>query len=403
MSERPCDDPKLFTWRNGVFAAWLAVVMLAIAQHGLLGDEFGLWAFTKPVRLFLDTRDVEIYFRSSAWVVGGGTLYREVPSEYPVAANLVFGAVRGLSALLGPTRDAQTDFALFWALGGLGALVAAAAVARRHGTAGFWWAWLLPAGAYFSAFRFDVYPALACVVAFAYLRRDRFDAAAMALGVCIALKGYALVAVPALLFYVYSRRGLAAAAKCCALGALPSAVTALGALPFCGLDGLLSAFRFHAQRSLNGESTWDALHLGAAVAAVPALPALVAAAAGLGAAAMRPRTLERLVDACLVAVAGFTLGSVFYSPQFSLWLLALACFSERRATLGLAYALCVASYLHFPVGYDLDRLWHGALAPVVVLVTLLRLALVAVAAGPQFESPLSAKPERGSGGEARPV
>jgi hypothetical protein len=313
-------------------------------------------------------------------VAGGGTLYREVFSEYPVAANLVFGAVRGLSLLLPLTGHALTDFTVFWVAAGLAAVAAGALLARRHGAAGAGWAWVLPAVVYFAAYRFDVYPALAAALSFALLKKERLGPAAWLLGVCIALKGYALLSLPAVLFYVHSRAGTAAALRFLLWSLTPQVATTLLAIPFSGVEGVLSAYVFHAQRGLSGQSAWDALGLGRLVQWEPRLPALVAVLSSVAGALMRPRTLGRLVDACLVAVVGFTVSLVFYSPQFCLWFLALGSFSERRVVLALTSVLCLANYLYFPVAYDYDRLVPGVLAPAVLGVTLLRLALIVVCA-----------------------
>ena len=50
--------------------------------------------------LAFDPFDMLEYFKSARWVVEGGRLYREVPSDYPLLANIIFATVRYLSDLL---------------------------------------------------------------------------------------------------------------------------------------------------------------------------------------------------------------------------------------------------------------------------------------------------------------
>ena len=76
------------------------------------------------------------------------------------------------------------------------------------------------------------------------------------------------------------------------------------------------------------------------------------------------------------------MSTVFYSPQFCLWILAIASFSQRRRILLLVFWLCLLTYFYFPVAYDVG--WNGGspipLQVAVTAVSLLRLLLVIAAA-----------------------
>src|SRR5262245_37125698 len=47
-------------------------------------------------RLAFDESDMSVYFASARWVIEGGRLYREVASDYPLFANIIFATVRYL-------------------------------------------------------------------------------------------------------------------------------------------------------------------------------------------------------------------------------------------------------------------------------------------------------------------
>src|SRR3974390_2536953 len=54
------------------------------------------------IRLAYDPHDLEVYFRSSRWIVDGGRLYYDVVSEYPLLANIIFAVSRYLGYLIYP-------------------------------------------------------------------------------------------------------------------------------------------------------------------------------------------------------------------------------------------------------------------------------------------------------------
>src|SRR5262249_33546766 len=91
-----------------------------------------------------------------------------------------------------------------------------------------------------------------------------------------------------------------------------------------------------------------------------------------------PRTFEDLVNAFIFAVLGFMTFSVFYSPQFVLWLLPLVCFSRSGPMLISAIAFSWLTYLYFPISYHLGHRaapFHAA----VVAVSLVRVFMMSLA------------------------
>ena len=345
------------------YAALIVIVGMLLGLLGLnIGRIYG-------VKLLFDHHDISVYFRSSRWVIEGGRLYREVASEYPPLANVVFAALRFLGSLV---HSGERVFAFAWV--SVAGLIYAWAV-YRVASEGSWLAtlaWLAPAPIYFALFRFDVYPAVATLVALLAIRRDAYVVGALWLGIAVALKGYALCMLPAFCVFMFYQRGLKAAFYCGVIVLAPMALSLIATSISSGWEGALAPFQRQAGRKFNWESTYDAVNyvFGTELNAkqIPLLPQALQLAAALGSAAMRPRTFSDLVNAFLFAVLGFMMFSTFYSPQFVLWILPLVCFSDSRVMLVSAVVFSWLTYLYFPISFDLA---HGT--------ALFKAAVVAVA------------------------
>jgi hypothetical protein len=133
------------------FAA-LAVAGLTILHIACVGGT----AF--DIMVFFDSHDMNVYFASSRWIIEGGHLYREVPSEYPLLANLIFASLRYLSNLVDPGIDA---FHIGWMVSASVVYVYAVYRVATGTTLLATLAWVAPASIHFALFRFDVYPAVA--------------------------------------------------------------------------------------------------------------------------------------------------------------------------------------------------------------------------------------------------
>jgi hypothetical protein len=332
--------------------------------------------------LAFDPNDMYVYFDSARWISEGGRLYREVPSEYPLLANIIFATVRYLGNLLHPgilgfygIWIASTWFVYLYVLYRIatGTTMLAAL------------AWLAPAPIYFALFRFDLFPAAATLMSLFAIRRTRYIEGAVWLGVAVALKGYALFLLPAYCAFMLHQRGLAAAIKVGALALAPMILSLLATLTFAGWEGMVAPFNFHAVRTLNGESTYDAINylFGAPVVSerseVRWLAQSLQVGCALAAVVMRPQSFDDLGNAFLFAVLGFMSFSVFYSPQFVLWILPLVCFSGSWIMLISAIFLSWLTYLYYPITYVHPGLLPSLFKPVIIAVGLLRLFMMFLA------------------------
>jgi hypothetical protein len=339
------------------------------------------------VRLFFDVHDLEVYFNSSRWVLEGGRLYREVPSEYPLLANIIFAAFRFLSNLISP---GLRGFCVIWIASAcfIYYLCLVYGVSRGATTLALF-AWLAPAPIYFSLFRFDLYPALATLMSLFAIRRGAYTKGALWLGVAAALKGYALFLLPTYCIFMVHQRGLNAAIKVGVLVVAPTILSLLATFAFAGYEGLVAPFNVHFVRTLNGESTYDALNylfnapVTLWVDEAPWIAHSLQVAAALAAAAMRPKRFEDLINSFLFAILGFMSFSTFYSPQFVLWVLPLICFSTSRVMLITTILFSWLTYFYSPISFDL--LWvapalSGLFKAAIITISLLRLIMMFLAA-----------------------
>jgi hypothetical protein len=159
----------------------------------------------------------------------------------------------------------------------------------------------------------------------------------------------------------------------------------LATLSFAGWEGVVDPF-IHASQMVNGESTYSAIEYLFGPTAIATgsdarwLGQSLQVGCALAAAAMCPRSFEDLVNAFLFAVLGFMSFSVFYSPQYVLWILPLVSFSASRIILATATLLSWLTYIYFPIGYDLMQAGQPSLfKTMVVAVSLLRLFMMFLA------------------------
>ena len=341
--------------------AWLPSVLAALCLAFSLFTLFSWDVFRHATFLgrwpLFDWHDMHVYFLSSGWVMGEGTLYRQVPSEYPLLPNLLFGAVRMLSNAVPMVPAGYDRFAFVWVslMLPLYCFVLHRLVTRYPRPAML--LWLTPTALHFSLYRYDVLAVIGTLFAVEAIRADRLRRAALLLGLVTALKGYPLFLLPVFAVYVWRRRSFGEALTACVINLAPFAAANLVTLAFSGVEGLLFAYRFHAERWLNGESTFDAIAYLAgpaireALAGMPRLPILLQAACALIAAGFRPRTPPELMRAFLFVTTAFVSFSVFYSPQFVLWLVPFVAEWTWPLAAWLVVGTSWVTYAYFPVAF----------------------------------------------------
>ncbi len=226
--------------------------------------------------------------------------------------------------------------------------------------------------------RFDLVPAALTAGALALLLAGRPRAAALVVGLGVAVKLYPALLVPLLAVQAWRSRGRRGVATTLALAAAP---VVLAYLPFFVLapDGVLDSLGRQAGRPLQIESLGAgvllALHhvfgvgldwasgsgsqnltgAGADVVGVLQGVAQVVAVALVWVGFSRgPATTERLVRHAAAAVVAFVALSRVLSPQFLVWVLFLVPLvggPRRRAALVLTAAACALTAVWFPARY----------------------------------------------------
>lgn len=372
---------------------WIALLasylFIALGISIQLQDGLGLVSFKSPIRYFYDAFDVRVYFASSDWLGDLSRLYASVPSEYPLAANYIFLVARKISELLPGSIDEFRRFQFVWTAMAAFVYCTCLYVVRRlpDPKSVRLVTWLSPAIVYYSLFRFDIYVALPLMIFMLLVMRERFLLGSLALGVAISLKGFAVVLIPALFSFILAKRGVDFALKCVLLALAPFGVCNLVVYANTGLDGLAFPYRFHAIRSFNGQSTWDAFSIQYLVNKVSFLPTLVIAVSSLYSFLRRPESYEDFVDCSVVAVTGFASALVFYSPQFILWIIAVVVFSPRNFLQYLSLLLALFTYAYFPYAADFTTAYPSQLSRDLFLVFLrtcsvARLAIIGLCAVP---------------------
>jgi hypothetical protein len=323
--------------------------------------------------------DIAFYFGSARWIIEGGRLYREVSSDYPLFANIIFASCRYLGHFLHP---GFWGFFTLWIAAAWIVFFFALYRVAKDTTMLAAMVWLGPSPIYFALLRFDVYPAVATLMSLFAIRRTAYIEGAVWLGLAAALKGYALWMLPAHCMYMVSQRGFSWAIKVGALGVAPIILSLLITFIFAGQEGMIAPFTFQALRTLNGESTYDAFNYLFNLSAIPDgsevrwVAQSLQVGCALAAAAMRPRSFDDLIDAFLLAILGFISFSVFYSPQYVLWLLPLVSFSESRVMVISAIVLSWLTFLYFPIGRFLYDWCPSLLKTAVTAISLIRLFMM---------------------------
>jgi Glycosyltransferase family 87 len=326
--------------------------------------------------------DVALYHTYGERVAGGLVPYRDFGFEYPPGAlppivlpALVTGSFGAYRAVF------VAEMAL---VGGLAVLVLDAAL-RRLGSSRRERAIVLSVVALLPLVlggviltRFDLVPAGLVALGVALVAAGRLRAAAVVIGIGVAVKLYPLVIVPLLGLQAWRNGGRRQLAVVLALVAAP---VALAYLPFVFLapGGVLDSIGRQLGRPLQIESLGAgvllALHHAAGlrlewssssgsqnltgteagvVAVLQGVAQVVAVALVWLSFARGPATTERLVRHAAAAVVAFVALSKVLSPQFLVWLILLVPLvggARRRSVLVLTVVACALTAVWFPARY----------------------------------------------------
>jgi hypothetical protein len=225
---------------------------------------------------------------------------------------------------------------------------------------------LLPGAIFYTAYRFDIIPALLTALSLACLGRRRMVASAVFLGAAAMVKVYPVLLTPLVLRYLWEDRR----ARAVWLGAFAATVGAflLPPLAMSGWEAVWAPYRYQLGREPLLWNAYDyllpkyleksdlrgtAFRLGCLALTLAAL------------ALPRVPDLATLLRRGAVVLIVFVSLSVFYSPQWILWLtpLLLPLATGRPGLTGLVVALDLVTFFTWPVRPDLwyrDADWISA-------------------------------------------
>ncbi|MGL5064633.1 MAG: hypothetical protein ACRC62_32020 [Microcoleus sp.] len=318
------------------------------------------WDAVTASKLF-DRYDIDQYYIRSRWAIGQGVLFKDVWSDYLLLPNLLFGVFRFISENLRPLSNSFNSFSWLWVTVSWFLYLWAVRIIATKISVRSLWIWLAPAPLFFTLVRYDIYLVIATLFCLLAVRNEKYIEGACWLGLMVALKGYALFAVPAYCSFIWYRKGLPEAIKVAAICIGPFILGNLIVLGYAGMDGLKMPYAAQGDRPNIGDSTYDAIFFllspwtwgVSPINEVPLFPTKIAQflqiASAFLAAGLRPKTFDELIDAFLIAILGFISFSKFYSPQFCLWIAPIACFSASHNIRLLAVAFNWVSFLWYPV------------------------------------------------------
>ncbi len=326
--------------------------------------------------------DIPLYRTYGERVAAGLVPYRDFEFEYPPGA---LPAIVLPALVTSSLRAYRILFAAEMAvIGALGVLALDLAL-RRLGTAARERTVVLSIVALLPLLlggviltRFDLLPAALVTAAIALVAARRLRAAAVVIGLGIAVKLYPVVLVPLLGVQAWRSGGRRELAIVVALAAAPVAVAYLPFL-LVAPDGVLDSVGRQLGRPLQIESLGAGVLLALhhafglsldwasgsgsqnltgtsadAVAVLQGIAQAVAVALVWVSFARGPATTERLVRHAAAAVVAFVALSKVLSPQFLVWLVLLVPLvggPRRRSALGLTVAACALTAVWFPARY----------------------------------------------------
>ncbi len=365
-----------------LIVSYLIVFIILVAD--LVGDISHFLPFLNikdiDFNVLFDRHDVSVYFKSSSWIIGGGQLYTEVPSEYPLAANFLFGLCRLISNTF-QNENPILSFRIVWTLFGLIAWFSAVKIVNKivGNNQIIKICWLLPATIYFSLNRYDIFPVLFFILSICTLKEKRFFKSALFLGFAIALKGYVLFTLPSFFFFINHNYGFKKTIRFIFISISPLIILNFSTFIFLGKDALEAPYKFHLVRTFNGESTWDALNLKFLVNKFPFLPKFLIIVTSILGFLKKPRNISDLAESSVLAITGFASSLVFYSPQFFLWILSAATFVKNKRIIFLTCTLCFFSYIYFPIAakiQDIHQINFLFYKMMILIVTILRILII---------------------------
>lgn len=260
------------------------------------------------------------------------------------------------------------------------------------------WLFILPSAVYFIINRFDVFPALLVQLSLLLLVRKQFTWSFIVLSLAFLTKGYAIVFFPIFFVYYLNQKGLAKVNlfknKYLYILILPTIVVTLFFVILTGLVNGLFPYIFQATRGFSYGSVYlvyikslqsilPAWLLGGGVAVAAKVLTLLQITLPLmiyaGYKFFRKiiKTQEDVINWSLLVILLYVQFSVYYSPQWFIWLLPLLVLMVRtKKEVILVILYDFINYLWFPVVANYAGFYSLPFEIIVLVRTILFIVLI---------------------------
>jgi hypothetical protein len=345
-NNKKIDDKKLF---SGIRVILVFVWCLSFLNPLIFGTK----------RYISDYIDINAYFGRAKWVV----THEAAVSEYPQIPTYLFG----LNEFIAGFFDVSIRFLIFYSIIAFEMIVVlyffikilyeSFPSDRKYRSL----LMLLPPTLYFVINRFDILPALLCLIALKMTQEKKWIPASIILALATFTKWYPVLIFPG--FFVYaSTQEHKYQWKIVVVFLMTSLFIILPTYFQGGIDAVLFPYQFHVDRGMEfvafpllinhilldfADISISQQYFFLFFFVLQILPPLLAIF-------LKINTLERLVKYCIIVISMFILFSRVNSPQWYLWLLPFLIISIKNKTdVWIIVLYNIAAYLFFPVVFDL--------------------------------------------------
>jgi hypothetical protein len=385
-------------------ALLLGTSLIVVWLIGVADLRFHPWP---DIRFINDNYDHENEFRYGSWIVHSEIPYRDTFSEYPQIPTYLFALpYLGLSWLYPMDKLGYRAWTSVFSLLMFALLFVEIVLLHREIRIRKYLAFLLllPAYLYFTYNRFDVLPALICLISFLFLSRNKFIWAAILLGIGTFTKWYPALLLPIyLVYYWYARKKIPwgmmfAYGGTCLLIILPTLLSG-------GLPSFLAPFLFQTGRAARITTLPGLVELGiSALTGNPpgflmTLLLILQVVFSAVCIFFRIDTPRKVLLWSNLVIACFILFARIYSPQWILWLAPFLILSvENQWDVIWIVAGGLVTYLAFPVIFDAAGEFDArmVLMGITQIIFLVRVIITSV----RRLRPLSAAPSSGGKSES---
>lgn len=325
------------------------VVWLLTVMNPLFGD---------TGRLISDYEDMSAYYIHAEWVTT-----HDVPvSEYPQIPTYLLGLNRFITGIF----NTSIQFAVFYAITVLEMITALFVTVKllyekfpsERKYRGL--LMLTPPILYFIVNRFDILPALLCILALNMAQEKKWVPASILLAAATFTKWYPILILPG--FFIYAcLQERKFQWKMIVSFTLTSLVILLPTYMMGGMEAVLFPYQFHAGRGLEFVSLPVIINNLLAALFTTSLSQqvfiLVFLALQISSPVFllfhRPDTIEKLTHYCILSIAIFIIFARVNSPQWIIWLMPFLIISiKNKVDIWVIIVYSIVTYLFFPLCFD---------------------------------------------------